>query len=68
MHFGSLVWTPNPTSNNSERMLDPAFIGCKVQQGLYTILGKASYTLMRLTKHIFTILYTIQRKISYTLT
>ena len=32
------------------------------QRGLYTILGKTSYTLVRLTKHTFVILYTILGK------
>jgi len=46
-------------------MLDTAFIGYRVQRGLYTILGKNSYT--RLTKHAFAILYTILGETSYTL-
>ena len=50
MHFGSLVWTPNPTSNQ-QKVLDPAFFGYRVQRSLYTILGKTSYTLIRLMKH-----------------
>ena len=49
-------------------MLDPAFIGYRVQRGPYTILGKTSYTFTRLAKHTFTILYTILGKTSYTLT
>ena len=49
MHFGSLVWTPNP----SETILDTAFIGHEVQRGLYTILGKASYTLTQLAEQAF---------------
>ena len=31
--------------------LDTAFISYRVQRGLYTILGKNSYTLIRLGKH-----------------
>ena len=37
----------------------------RVQRGLYTILGKTSYTLIRLEKHTFTILDTILGKTSY---
>ena len=51
----------------SERMLNPAFIDYRVQQGLYTILGKSSYTVIRFTKHAFVILCTIPGKNSYTL-
>ena len=55
-------------SQTSERMLNPAFIDYGVQQGLYTILGKSSYTLIRFTKHAFVILCTIPGKTGYTLT
>ena len=55
----------NP-SQTSERMLDPAFIRYIVQRGLYTILGKTSYTLIWRTKHAFTILYTILSDELYT--
>ena len=48
-------------------LFDTAFKGYRVQRGLYTILGKTSYTLIRLTNHPFLILYTIQ-KTSYTVT
>jgi len=43
-------------------MLDHAFISYRVEQGLYIILGESSYTLIRLTKHAFAILYTILSK------
>ena len=56
MHFGSIVWTPNPMEGC---LTLPSIIGYRVQQGLYTILGKTSYTL---TKHAFAILYTILGK------
>ena len=66
MHFGSLYGLQT-LCQTSERMLDPASIGYyRVQLGLYTILGKNSYTLISLTKHAFAILYTILRK-TYTL-
>ena len=39
-----------------------AFIGYGVQRSLYTIPGKTSYILVRLTKHVFSILYTILGK------
>ena len=32
------------------RTLGTAFMGYRVRQGLYTVLGKASYTLIRLAK------------------
>ena len=51
----------------SERTLNPAFIDYRVQRGLYTILGKSSYTVIRFTKHAFAILCTIPGKNSYTL-
>ena len=65
MHFGSLVGLQT-LLQTSERMFDPAFMGSRVQPGVYTILGKTSCTLIRLTKHAFTILYT--EKTAYTLT
>jgi len=46
-------------TSTSERMLDTPFISYRVQRGLYTILGKTSYSLIRLAKHAFAILYTI---------
>ena len=64
---GTLIKWNNPFQTlrqTSERMLDPVFIGYKVQRRLYTILGKTSYTLRRLTKHVFAILYTILGKTS----
>ena len=64
MQFGSL-YVLQTLRQTSERMLDTAFIGYGVQRGLYTIVGKNSYTLIRLTKHAFTILYTILGKTSY---
>ena len=36
MHFGSLVWNPNPMCQTSESMLDPAFIGYRVQREVCT--------------------------------
>ena len=49
MQFGSL-YALQTLRQTSERMLDTAFIGYGVQRGLYTIVGKNSSTLIRLTK------------------
>ena len=66
MHFGSMDSKPYVKLAKGY-ILGTAFIGYRVQRGLYTILVKTSYALIRLAiaKHAFAILYTILGKISY---
>ena len=49
IHLGSLVWIPEHMST-TEGVLD---IGKSWPRGLHTILGKTSYTLIRLAKVLF---------------